>query len=45
MRKQISVVEGMNTKTMNLGQLQNGMYILQLNQNNINSIGKLIIQH
>jgi hypothetical protein len=45
MRKQISVVEGMNTKTINLGQLQNGMYILQMNHNNIKSIGKLIIQH
>src|SRR4030095_10757420 len=45
MRRQIPVVEGMNTKTMNLGQLQNGMYILQLSQDNIKSVKKLIVQH
>jgi len=45
MKKQISVVEGMNTKTIDLTRLQNGVYLLQLGQNNVTSVKKLIVQH
>lgn len=45
MKQQITVVEGMNTKTMDLSRLQNGVYILQLNQDNTKSVKKLIVQH
>ncbi len=45
MKQQISVVEGMNTKTMDLSRLQNGVYILQLNQDNLKAVKKLIVQH
>ncbi len=45
MKQQIAVVEGMNTKTMDLSRLQNGVYILQLNQDNAKSVKKLIVQH
>jgi hypothetical protein len=45
MKQQISVVEGMNTKTMDLSRLLNGIYILQLNQDNTRAVKKLIVQH
>jgi hypothetical protein len=45
MKQQIAMIEGANTKTMNLSRLQNGVYILQLNQDNSRSVNKLIIQH
>ena len=45
MKKQIAVVEGMNIKTMDLSRLQNGVYILQLQQDNTKSIKKLVVQH
>jgi hypothetical protein len=45
MKQQIMVVEGMNTKTMDLSRLRNGMYILQFNQGSIRSVKKLIVQH
>jgi hypothetical protein len=45
MKQQIAVVEGMNTKTMDVSRLQNGMYILQLNQGNTRAVTKLIVQH
>jgi hypothetical protein len=35
----------MNTKTMDLSHLQNGVYILQLSQDNNRSVKKLIVQH
>lgn len=45
MKQEISVVEGMNTKILELGQLQNGLYILQLSQDNAKSLKKVIVQH
>jgi hypothetical protein len=45
MKKQISITKGMNTRTMDLSSLQNGVYILQLSQDNIKSVKKLIVQH
>lgn len=45
MRQRLAVAEGMNTKTMDLARLQNGVYILQLNQGSTKSIAKLIVQH
>jgi hypothetical protein len=45
MKQQLAVVEGMNTKTMDLSRLQNGVYILQLNQDNTKAVKKLIVQH
>jgi hypothetical protein len=45
MKQRITVVEGMNIKAINLSRLQNGLYILQLNQGNTKSVKKLIVQH
>jgi len=45
MKQQLAVVEGMNTKTMDLSRLQNGVYILQLNQDDTKAVKKLIVQH
>lgn len=45
MKRQLAVEEGMNTKTMDLSALENGVYILQWSQDNAKSVKKLIVQH
>jgi hypothetical protein len=45
MKQQTTLIQGMNTKTMDLSHLQNGVYILQLSQDNNRSVKKLIVQH
>jgi hypothetical protein len=45
MKQQIAVTEGLNTKTINLNRLQNGVYIFQLNQDNTKVVKKLVLQH
>ena len=45
MKQQMAMIEGMNTKMMDLSNLRNGIYIFQLNQDHNRSVKKLIIQH
>ena len=45
MKQQIAFTEGLNTKTINLNRLQNGVYIFQLNRDNTKVVKKLVLQH
>ena len=44
-RNTIGVVKGENTKLVDVSKLANGIYILQLNQDNDKRVRKLIVQH
>jgi pregnancy-associated plasma protein-A/type IX secretion system substrate protein len=45
MKQKLAVVEGPNTRTLDVARLRNGVYILQLNQRSTKSIAKLVVQH
>lgn len=44
-RQRIAVAQGMNAKTIDLSNVQNGVYILQLAAGDMRSVKKLILQH
>ena len=45
LRKTIAVIAGENTNQLDVSRLANGVYILQLNQDNNKQVRKLVVQH
>jgi hypothetical protein len=45
LKQQMAVVTGANSKQLDLGNLMNGFYLVQINQNNRRVTQKIIIQH
>lgn len=45
LKQQLPVTKGINARTINLSRLMNGLYIIQISQNNTKFVSKLVVQH